>query len=297
MIHLKDYVVQRSEFRLEISELILQGRKNFIIGKNGSGKTTLLQSLAGLLESSGIFEVNGTNKTGKAPERRNVGYIPQDLLLFGRMSVENNLMTPIKYGNGDIEIYEQLVERMGLTPLLLKKSSDISLGQAQKAAIARAIISRPSILLMDEPFSFQDEIARLGLISLIDEFSRKYGFDYIYATHDSRDLETGFSNLVSIDDGRIIESVDSLSKIEHFRTLSLLDYKNLASVEGHYFALTETALEFNDISGSEYDIVGLDRNRYIRFNLNGTYFFASINSTPQGRFVKLNTSNAREMEY
>ncbi len=297
MIHLRDYKVRRGDFTIDVPDLSLSGRRNFIIGKNGSGKTTILQSLTGLIESSGVFEVNGTDLSEFPPEHRNVGYLPQDLLLFGNMTVENNLTSSIKYGKGKMNIYEELVARMDLSKLLKKRTTEISFGQAQRVAIARAIISNPAVLLMDEPFSYQDEISRLGLISLIDELSIKYDFDYIYATHNSRDLETGFSSLISIDGGRVIEAVDSVSNIEHYRTLSLLDYKNLVSIDGHYYVISSGAIEFSDTEGSEYDIVGIEPNKYLRFKLGDNYHFSTLTEQPAGRFVRVNTDKAREVVF
>ena len=297
MIRLKDYSVKRGSFTLLIPDITLDGKRNFIIGKNGAGKTTLLQSMAGLIESKGEFEVNGRSISSLEPQKRKIGYIPQDLLLFGNMTVEGNLLSSIRYGNGDIEVYREVTDRMSLDPLLPKRTNEISLGQAQKVAIARAIISRPSVLLMDEPFSFQDEISRLGLISLIDEFSRKYDFDFVYATHNAKDLELGFSSLISIDEGKVVEVVDSVSKITHYRTLSLLDYKNLASLNGRYYLLIEKSIEFSDISGNDYEIVGTDENRYVRFSIDGNYYFASIKAIPTGRYLRLLPDLARELIY
>lgn len=297
MIRLSNYSVTRGGFTLSIQDVELEGKRNFVIGKNGAGKTTLLQSLAGLVESSGEFEVNGRNIGSLEPQKRNIGYIPQDLLLFGTMTVDGNLLSSIRYGNGDIDVYREVSDRMGLTPLLQKRTNEISLGQAQRVAIARAIISRPSVLLMDEPFSFQDEISRLGLISLIDEFSKTYDFDYIYATHNAKDMEIGFSSLVSIDEGQVVEVVDSVSKIQHYRTLSLLDYKNLASLNGRYYLLTEESLDFNDVSGIPYEIVGTDEDPYVRFNIEGSYYFASVRSIQKARYLRVMTDKAKELVF
>ncbi len=297
MIRIRNYRVERGGFLADIPELILSGKKNFVIGKNGSGKTTLLQSFAGIIESSGVFEVNGEDLSELPPERRNIGYIPQDLLLFGKMTVESNLLTSVRYGKGDAEIYNELVNKMHLESLLSKKATEISFGQAQKVAIARAIISKPKLVLMDEPFSFQDEISRFSLISMIDELSEKYGFDYLYATHNSRDLETGFSSLVSIDGGRVIEVANSIPEVRHFRTLSLMDYRNLAFINDRYYLLNPQSLYFNDIEGSEFDVIGNGSTNYVRFKIGENYFFSSINREPTERFVKIDLKNAQEIEY
>lgn len=297
MIRIRNLLVRRGEFNVDIQQLDLQGGRNFLIGRNGTGKTTILSSIAGLIGSKGTVEVGGMDINSLPPERRRVGLIPQDLLLFGKMSVEENLKTSIKYGRGDVKAYRDIVEEMKLGPLLKRRANELSLGQAQKVAIARAIVSRPVLLLMDEPFSFQDEIARLGLISLIDELSVRYGFEYLYATHNPRDLENGFSNIISIDNGKVVEVVDSLERAEHFRTLSLLEYKNLVSMNGHYYLLDERAITFSDTEGSDYAVLGGSSGRYVRFKVDGSYFFASLNSAPKGKYLKLNLDGAREIQY
>ncbi len=297
MITFREFSVMREGFRLEIPDLRLSGGRNFVVGRNGSGKSTLLHSIAGLIKGKGIIEINGVNINDLPPEDRKVGLIPQDLLLFGRLSVENNLKASVKYAHGNLDIYREIVEELHIKSLLPRKASEISIGQAQKVAIARALISEPSLLLMDEPFSFQDEISRLGMISIIDEYSKRYGFEYLYATHNSRDLDNGFSNLVSLDSGEVVEAVDSFNGIQHFRTFSLLDYRNLISNEGHYYLLGDESLDFNDQSGNQYEIVGNDSKRYIRFKLGGEFFFASPSKEINGKFVKIDLSKAKEILY
>lgn len=297
MITFRDYWASRGGFTIRIPELQLSGGRNFLIGRNGSGKSTLLLSIAGLIDGGGSIEIDGTDISKMPPEERRIGLIPQDLLLFERMSVEDNLKTSIRYGKGDSNIYDEIVEEMEIGSLLKNKAGEISMGQAQKVAIARALISRPSVLLMDEPFSFLDEIARLGTISLIDDYSKKYGFEYLYATHNSRDLDNGFSNLVSIDGGELVESVDSTEVIKHFRTLSLLDYKNLMSIEGRFYVLTDESIEFSDTSGDRFEVVGHGSKKYIRFRIGNEYFFATTSKEINGRYVKVNLTKGREVEY
>lgn len=297
MITLSNFSLSRGKFSIAVPSLIMRERRNFLIGRNGSGKTTLLEAIAGLIQSTGEIRVNESEINILPSEKRKVGMIPQDLLLFRTMKVEENLMLPIKYGKGDIDIFNDIIEELEIKPFLNRKTSEISQGQAQRVAIARAIVSRPDILLMDEPFSFQDEIARINMISLVDDYSKKYGFDYIYATHNGRDLEGGFSSLISIDDGKIVECVESTEKITHFRTLSLLDYKNLVSIDGRHYFLGEDALDFNDYSGSEYEIIGGNSNRYIRFKIEGRYYFATIRGETKGKYVKIKMDRVTELEY
>jgi len=107
---------------------------------------------------------------------------------------------------------------------------------------------------------------------MIDELSEKYEFDYLYATHNARDLETGFSSLVSIDGGRVIEMVGSIPEIRHFRTLSLMDYRNLAFIDDRYYLLNPQSLLFDDTEGSEYNVIGNGSTKYVRFKIGENYF-------------------------
>jgi molybdate/tungstate transport system ATP-binding protein len=297
MIVFEDFSAVRGAFRVEIPELELRGRRNFLIGRNGSGKTTLLQAIAGIIEGRGRISVNDKEINSLAVQNRKAGMIPQDLLLFRTMNVDENLKLPVKHGSGDISLYRQIVKEMELDGLLNRKVAEISQGEAQRVAIARAIISRPMLLLMDEPFSFQDEVARLSMISLVDDYSKEYGFDFIYATHNGRDLDGGFSTLISIDNGRIVEAVSSLSEIEHFRTLSLLDYRNLVSLDNSFFKLTDESLSFSDTRGSEYEIIGDGPNRYIRFKIEGKFHFATIKGEIRGRYVNFDMAKAKSIPY
>lgn len=297
MIRLRNYSVKRGNFLVKIKDVQLEGRRNFIIGRNGAGKTTLLQSIAGIIDAEGELLLNSHNLTNLPPENRGVAMIPQDLLLFPALTVEENLKISIKYGKGDQGIYTKIIAEMELNDLLLRRASEISQGQAQRVAIARAIISKPKLLLMDEAFSFQDNIARLGMIGTIEDLSREYEFDYIYATHDPADLENGFSNLVSIDKGDIVENTTSLQEIRHFRTLSLLGFKNLIQIDNKFFAVDEKAISFSNLPGIEYDVVGNGPSSYLRIKIDGKYFFISSNDANRGRYLNIDKSMLREIEY
>lgn len=297
MIHFRNYSGGRPFFSVKIKDMYLQGKRNFIIGRNGAGKTTLFQSIAGIIESEGDLILDSQNVTQLPPEERRIALIPQDLLLFPTMTVEHNLRISVDYGKGDKEIYSRIVSEMGLKDLLKKRGNEVSQGEAQRVAVSRAIISKPRLLLMDEAFSFQDNVARLGMISIVEDLSREYDFDYIYATHDSNDLENGFSNLIGIDGGKIIENVTSLNEVEHFRTLSLLKFRNLVQLNNRYYKITEEAINFSSISGLKYDLVGKDSSSYLRIKIDGRYYFIHVDKERSGQYVNIDESLLEEIPF
>lgn len=126
-----------------------------IMGRNGMGKSTLMKTLMGIVpEKSGAIQVNGTDITGKKSYRRvaaGVGYVPQGRMIFGSMTVEENVETGLTV-TGKKSVPEDIYE---LFPVLLEMKSrrggNLSGGQQQQLAIARALAAGPKVLLLDEP--------------------------------------------------------------------------------------------------------------------------------------------------
>ncbi|BAB59688.1 ABC transport system ATP-binding protein PA [Thermoplasma volcanium GSS1] len=228
--------VQIGKFQLSIKELSLSGRHNFIMGENGSGKSTFLKTIAGLIDPiSGRIDIDGNDITNMPPWKRHIAYIPQNLLLFPQYKVMDNIAISIKYGQGDPEIFKEVVKVMHLEDLLERNIYQLSGGQQQRVAVARAIVSMPRILLMDEPFSMQDERSRMSLISNLLDLIDRYEIDYIYVTHNSRDLELGFDTLSIMYNGTIIESVRSIDDLQTYEGNSLIDYRDIIKIDDKYY--------------------------------------------------------------
>ena len=297
MIEFVDFSVKRGGFFLKVPKLRLDGKRNFLIGRNGSGKSTFLFSVAGLIRSEGGIFIDGVEISQIAPEERGIALIPQELLLFPTMRVRGNIEISVRYGRGDKGLVDRLIRSMEIESLLDKKIQEISSGEAQKVAVARAVVSKPRVLLMDEPFSFQDEIARVNILALVDELAEEYNFDYIYATHNNKDLEGGFSTLTSIDGGELVESVDSMQTIRHYRTLSLTGYTNLVVLDKKYYRIERDAITFSSLSGIRYDTLeGIGAGK-IRFKIDGRYYFASVPPEPGKPFLNIDSSKLVELPY
>ena len=127
-----------------------------ITGPSGSGKTTLLRIIAGLEESEGEVLVNSeiwlNEKVKLPPQKRKVGFVFQDFALFPNMSVENNLL----YVNKDKKLANELLEMVDMTALKDRYPNTLSGGQIQRVALCRALMRKPDLLLLDEPFSALD---------------------------------------------------------------------------------------------------------------------------------------------
>ena len=200
---------------LDISDFQLKaGERLFLRGASGSGKSTLLGIIAGVLEAgSGEVIVLGQDMATLEPAARDrlradhLGVIFQMFNLVPYLSVIGNVTLPLRFspkrraainGNEDDEA-RRLLSRLGLTDetLLTRRVSDLSVGQQQRVAAARALIGGPEIVIADEPTSALDADARDQFIDLLSEEARRTGAALLFVSHDAG-LATHFDRAVDL---------------------------------------------------------------------------------------------------
>lgn len=177
-----------------------------IQGASGSGKTTILNIIAGLLKADRSEIANGdvilesSNKKIYLPSRkRNVGYMFQNYGLFPHLNVEKN----IKFAMKDNELYDILLDVLNLTDLLKRYPSDISGGEKQRVALLRTLVTKPKVLLMDEPFSALDTELKEKLYPSFGELIKSLDIPVLIITHDNDEAKILADKIIHIDKGRI----------------------------------------------------------------------------------------------
>lgn len=187
-----------------------------IVGPSGAGKTTLLQ-IAGSLEyaDSGIVSYDGTNLTTLSDRKlaqfrnRNIGFVFQfHELLPEFTALENVAMPALIAGRKKKEAYseaERLLKMLGLSERLRHLPSEMSGGEKQRTAMARALVNNPRIILADEPTGSLDSHNREEIRGIITSLCREEGHTFLIVTHDST-LASIADRVVSMEDGRIIAS-------------------------------------------------------------------------------------------
>jgi molybdate transport system ATP-binding protein len=194
------------EMELSVDIEIKSGDFIALNGKSGSGKTTFLRILAGLEESNGLVEVDGIvfqDRSGNslAIQKREIGFVFQDYALFENMSIQENLL----FVNKDNMLAEHLLKTTELYELRKRFPHSLSGGQKQRVALCRALMNKPKLLLMDEPFSALDPAMRLKLQNELLLLHKEFGFTTIMVSHDPSEIYRLADRVIVLEQGVIIK--------------------------------------------------------------------------------------------
>ncbi|GAA0126547.1 ABC transporter ATP-binding protein [Clostridium sp. CTA-19] len=190
---------------------INEGEFTAIIGPSGSGKSTLLHLLAGLDKpSSGKVYINGkeiysmSEKELSKFRRTNIGFIFQFFNLIPILSIEENIKLPILMDGRkvDEDYFNEIIETLGLTDRKRHLPGEVSGGQQQRASIARALITKPSIIFADEPTGNLDSKNSEEVMDLLTMSIKKYNQTLVMITHDPKIAERA-DRIITISDGEI----------------------------------------------------------------------------------------------
>ena len=207
-------VVDHASFNLK------QGDIGCLLGPSGCGKTTLLQAIAGFQHpTAGQILINDHDVTLIAPERRNVGMVFQDYALFPNLNVADNILFGLdSWSEADKqERLKQLLMMVGLSDLMTFYPHQLSGGQQQRVALARALAPKPTLLLLDEPFSNLDVSLREQLAREVRDILKKEGISAILVTHDQEEAFAMADEISVMNHGRV-QQQDSATNLYHHPT-------------------------------------------------------------------------------
>jgi len=195
----------------KVSLDIEEGEFLVLLGASGCGKTTLLRMIAGLEEvSAGEIWMDGVRIDSLPPEDRDMAMIFQNYSLYPHFTVYENIAFPLKNLHMPREELDatvmEIVRALGLEKLLQRRPSELSGGQRQRVAIGRALVRRPKLFLMDEPFSNLDAPMRQALRLQVKRLHQSLGTTFIYVTHDQMEAFSLGTRIAVMRDG-IIEQV------------------------------------------------------------------------------------------
>jgi molybdate transport system ATP-binding protein len=203
-----DIELAQGAFRLAAAAR-LDARAAALFGPSGAGKTTILDAIAGLrTPDRGSITIDGRvlfsseRRVNLPPHHRRVGYVPQDVALFPHMDVRRNLL----YGRhpGVSPELDRVVGMLEIDRLLDRRVTELSGGERQRVAVGRALMSGPSILLLDEPLAAVDVPLRRRILPYLQRVRDELRVPIVYVSHDREEAEALADVVVRVEAGRVI---------------------------------------------------------------------------------------------
>lgn len=235
-------------FKLSCNFNIESGSFVSVFGPSGAGKTSLIRIIAGLdkiddgfINIDNTIWVNTQEKINLKPQQRQVGMVFQNSALFPNMSTQQNLEYALNKGQS-YQIINELIEILELKDIINKKPSQLSGGQQQKVALARALVQKPKILLLDEPLSALDDDMRFKLQDYILRIHKKYNLTTFLIRHNIAEVFKMSDTVLKLNNGQILKQgnpnevlLDSklsgkYKSIGHILKIKKADIVNIVSV-------------------------------------------------------------------
>lgn len=171
---------------------VASGEYLTLVGVSGTGKTTLLRLIAGLERPErGTIRIGGSDVARLPPDRRGVAMVFQSDALFAHLSVRANIALGLRARGVDRarirERIDEAADALGITALLGRKPTRLSGGERRRVSLARAVVRRSEVVLLDEPLSALDETARRGARALLRELQARFGLTMLHVTHDQEE--------------------------------------------------------------------------------------------------------------
>ena len=209
------------KMQLNVDVTIPKGEFVTLYGKSGAGKTSILRILAGLMqpekgkvEVEGIIWYDSKKNISLSPQKRKVGLVFQEYALFPNMTVKENLEYALPKGDSSA-IIDELIEIVELGDLKNRKPHSLSGGQQQRAALARSLVQKPQLLLLDEPLSALDAEMRSKLQQYIVRLHREYHLTTIMVSHDVSEILKMSDLVIELTDGKITKTGTSQDVFGH----------------------------------------------------------------------------------
>jgi molybdate/tungstate transport system ATP-binding protein len=209
MIEFKNICILQGGFALtDVSFVIPEGAYCVLMGQTGCGKTTLLEILCGLRKPlRGGVGIQGREVTRLPPGARQIGYVPQDLVLFPHLCVREQLAFALHLRHWTREQMStrigELAHRLGIQSLLDRDPAHLSGGEAQRVALGRALAPRPDILCLDEPLSALDEETHSSLLELLGTLHRDETPTVLHVTHRRSEAQQLATHILTLHQGAV----------------------------------------------------------------------------------------------
>lgn len=211
MLHVNDLHITAGDFEVHSASLhVRKGEYYFLLGESGSGKSLILEAISGIQPiKQGIIKVDGTDITHLPIYKRNVGVVFQNLALFPHKTVFQNIAFPLqqlKFSKEDIiTSVKNMATQLSISSLLQRYPGTLSGGEHQRVALARTLIMKPAVLLLDEPLSSLDILLKEEMMELLHQVHAN-GQSILHVTHDYHVVAELADRISIIEKGIILQT-------------------------------------------------------------------------------------------
>jgi len=245
----------QSRALFDINLDIEEGEIVCLLGPSGSGKTTLLRIIAGIeAETSGTIELNGTAINKLNAQKREIGFVFQNIdAVYPHLTVFENIAFPLslslrkqskKEAEGQVN---SILQKVNLITKRDRYPSELSGGEKQRIALARALVYQPKLLLLDEPLSSLDNILKKEILDLIKTLHAQLNTTILYVTHDEREAIDVADRIVVLAEGRLLQQGTYQEITENPRNSKVAKINGGWNViSGQYFTQEKFYLKIND---------------------------------------------------
>ncbi|GFZ30336.1 bacitracin ABC transporter ATP-binding protein [Clostridium zeae] len=230
---------------------VKEGEIYGFLGPNGAGKTTIMKMITNLVKpTSGEIEIFGENLTHKSYDiLKRIGSIIEYPILYDKLTARENLELHCEYmGYHDKKVIDEALELVNLRNVEYKLINDFSLGMKQRLGIARAITTKPELLILDEPINGLDPIGIKELRNLFKMLSKEYGITILISSHILAEIELIADTIGVINNGKLLEEI-SMEAVKERNTeyieLVTNDYKKAAYVLSRNLNISNFRVEDN----------------------------------------------------
>jgi molybdate/tungstate transport system ATP-binding protein len=311
MLKIRDLFLKKGKFKLNILSLDVDKNEYFVLlGKTGSGKTLLLESIAGFQKIEGEIIFEDKDIAAVPPEKRNFGFLYQDFALFPHLNAEQNIRFSEKYHKKNEDLFNDLVNFLQIEKILKRNIKNLSGGEKQRIALARAVYSQPKLLLLDEPLSAVDPTMRNEIMKNLKELPHRYNLSVIHVTHNFREASYLADRLGIILKGTLLQTGNAKEVLKNPNSLEVakfLGFKNLFdisllgfenshkyfSIDPNQITLTKKPLNSDYcFEGTVEEIMGITDHYKIFVNVDNNQFFIK---TPKNVFETLNIKKGEKI--
>jgi molybdate/tungstate transport system ATP-binding protein len=212
MLQIKNAFLKAGDFTVSDINLTVASKEYFVLmGRTGSGKSLLVKAICGIIPiQKGSIYIDGKDVTNLEPGKRQVGYVPQSSSLFPHLSVADNILFPLRIRKSNkkeaLKKTIPIIDALNISSLLERSTLNLSGGEQQKVALARALSFDPKLLILDEPVSALDEPTRCEICKLLKTIQQDFSVTMVHVCHNLEEARIVSDRVAIFSQGRIVQA-------------------------------------------------------------------------------------------